>query len=197
MTKGAFGDSPIKNFMPEEQLKKRDAESEIKPVIEQKPELLKMSEKFDRVGVSLEKLREREAANAEIGEIKIGAVGESAEECNVIEAENAKEDERLKQEVKDFFRKIILNSKEPERQEIEAELRKIAIENEVKFDEIIDESYKLRDDIVKIIRSKKFNVGILGKIEKWLGLIFPKSNEFCKQVAFRLTNEIKEHWKLQ
>lgn len=183
--------------MPEEQLKKRETENDnIKPAIEHNTELPQTPENLEQAPKNLEQLREREVANIEIGEIKIGTVGESAEKSNIVEVEKAKEDERLKQEVKDFFRKIILNSKEPERQEIEAALRLIAAENEVKFDEIIDESYRLRDDIVKMIKGKKFDTSILGKIEKWLGLIFPTSKEFCKQAAFNLANEVKEHWKL-
>lgn len=178
-----------------EKLKKRETGIETKAGVETKPELPQAPENLEQDSENLEQLREREAAKVEIGKIEIGAVGESAD-SNSAEIESAKEDEKLKEEVRIFFRQIILNSNEPERQEIEDALRRIAAENEIKFDEIIDESYKLRDDIVKMIKAKRFDAEIIRKIEKWLLLIFPKGKMFCTQAALNLANEVKEHWGL-
>lgn len=182
--------------MPENQFKKK----EVNKPVEQKfvsPEMPKSLEKAEKIS---DDLQAKEAVNIEIGEIKVGSIGDDGEvkKTETMEIESNKEEEKLKEEVKIFFREIILNSKDPERKEIEAALRRIASENEVKFDEIIDESYKLRDEIVKIIEEKKFNSAIVGKIEKWLLLIFPvtKNKLFCKQAAFRLATEVKEHWNL-
>lgn len=185
----------------EDKTKKRELAKELEKTSEQKIGSLEKTElKSAATGSqeagNLEELRQQEAINVEIGQIELGSLGDREKKLTAEEIEGKKEEEKLKEEVRTFFRQIILNSDEPERQEIEAALRKIAVENEIKFDEIIDESYKLRDEIVKMIKNKKFDAGILSKISKWLELIFPESKEFCKQAALRLANDVREHWQI-
>ncbi len=186
--------------MPENQLKNKEAQGEKSESVEQAFITPEMPKNLEQAKENLIESQAKEVANVEIREVKdrTGRTGDEVKKEDIEEVETNKEEEKLKEDVKNFFREIILNSKDPERKEIEAALRRIASENEVKFDEIIDESYKLRDEIVKMIQQKEFDVAIVGKIEGWLLLIFPaaKSKLFCKQAAFRLAMEVKEHWKL-
>ncbi|MFH0857104.1 MAG: hypothetical protein V1860_04365 [bacterium] len=156
------------------------------------------TDNIQAVEQNLEELRIKEAANKEtIPEIsKTAAPQETKLEKN--------KEELLREQVRDFFRDIILNRPDDgNREAIKLKLQEIAGIDSSKFDKIIKESYNLRNVIVNKIQAKKLKdelEDIFKAIVLWLKLLFDKKNElpWLTKEAERLTDEVVNHkWETQ
>lgn len=169
-------------------------ESENNKLVQKQAENAQIAER------NLDEMRALEEMNKEAVPVIIAKTGEVKSDSKV---EKNKE-EILREQVRDFFRDIILNRPDDaNREAIKEKLKEIAGVDGAMFDRIIKESYNLRNTIVQKIQAKKLKdelEDIFKAIILWLKLLFNKKNEmpWLTKEAERLTDEVVNHkWEME
>lgn len=178
----------------EDKIKKREISREAENKNESYQPAQKQTESVQTPEHNLDGMRALEEMNKEAAPVIIAKTGETK-----IERVERNKEEILKEQVRDFFRDIILNRPDDaNREAIKAKLQEIAGIDDKKFDNIIKESYNLRNAIVQKIQAQKLKEeleDIFKAIVLWLKLLFNKKTEmpWLTKEAERLTDEVVNH----